>query len=115
MMLRLFLLSGMVSVLLGILYITSMLVQGSGGLHTWGYLLLLWGMIITVLSLNKMERRTFEIGLSVIGIMLHGSLAFYWILFPEGFEKPSSDGEFILFAFPSILVTIVCAAILGRK
>jgi uncharacterized membrane protein HdeD (DUF308 family) len=112
---RLFLLAGVVSVLLGILSITDTADIKSGNLSTWGYFLLFWGIAVIMLLLKEQENSTLVKVLSIIGIMLHGSVALYGVVFPEGIEGTAPESGFSGSFLSSMFVTIVCILIFGCK
>lgn len=112
---RMFLFSGLISVFIGILYITSMLETKVSGLNLWGYFLLFWGISVTLISFNRLALQWLIKVLTAIGIMLHGSLALYWLLFPGGPENHTSGNTYNFYAVCSILVAVFCMFILGTK
>ncbi|MDR7071918.1 hypothetical protein [Fictibacillus barbaricus] len=112
---RLFLFAGLFSVLIGILYITSFLEDKSKGFTTWGYLLLFWGIAVILVSLNRFGIASLIKGIAAIGIFLHGSVSFYWLLFPNSPETSAIEHTIILFLIPQVLIALFCLYILGIK
>jgi uncharacterized membrane protein HdeD (DUF308 family) len=110
---RLFLFSGALSVLIGIFYVTSLIETESEGLHTWGFFLLFWGIAATMVSFQRINVNSLIKGLAAIGIFLHGSVSIYWILFPNVSETDQSFNAIFLFAFPEVLIALICLYILG--
>ncbi|WNB90698.1 hypothetical protein [Bacillus sp. NEB1478] len=112
---RLFSFSGLLSVFIGIMYITSPLLFKTKGFNTWGYLLLFWGIAVILLSINRLSLPALLKGIAAIGILLHGSVSFYWLLFPNSPETSALDHSVILFLIPEVLITVFCLYILGIK
>ncbi|MBY6036419.1 hypothetical protein KUV80_07130 [Fictibacillus nanhaiensis] len=112
---RILFLSGIISVFTGILYITSVIEAESSGLNVWGYFLLFWGIFVIMTVFNRLYKSWIIKGLASIGILLHGSLAFFWLLFPGIIETKEAGSITILYASASIMVTFFSMYIIGKK
>lgn len=112
---RLLLFSGLISVFAGIIYITSLLGSKSEGLDVWGFFLLFWGIVAIMSALNRFSIQWINKGLAVLGILLHGTLFFYWILFPDGTETKGAGGTVAFYAAASFTAAFCCIVILGNK
>lgn len=112
---RLLLFSGLISVFAGIIYITSLLESKSAGLNVWGFFLLFWGIVAIMSALNRFSILWINKGLAVLGILLHGTLFFYWILFPDGTETKGAGGTVAFYATASFTAAFCCIVILGNK
>lgn len=112
---RLLLFSGLISLLIGILNVTSLLETKSKGLNVWGYLMLFWGIVAIMSALNRFNYTWINKVLAALGILLHGSLAIFWLLFPEGPEAKGMDGASVLYALASFTAAFCCTLILGKR
>jgi hypothetical protein len=112
---RLFLLSGLLSVMIGIFYITTLLDGMLKGLQLWGFFILFWGIAVTWVSLKQLHILMLMKSLAAIGIFLHGSVSVYWILFPNLSAGGHASSLSILFAAPQLMISILCIYILGIK
>ncbi|MED1862927.1 hypothetical protein P4V41_05630 [Fictibacillus nanhaiensis] len=112
---RLFLLSGLLSILVGIVQITSLVRTKADGLNVWGYLLLLWGIVAFLCAINRYTIRWIHKLLAAVGALLHGTVVMYSLLFPLGDETKGM--QFISFLYPimSIISVCCCGFILGQK
>jgi hypothetical protein len=112
---RMFLLSGLISVFTGIFFVTDLLKTKSGaGMALWGYFLLFWGIASVMISFKRMAFFWLMKVLAVIGILLHGSLFLYWLLFPDGLGQELGKGN-SFYGLTSGLSAVFCMFILGIK
>jgi hypothetical protein len=112
---RMFLLSGLISVFTGIFFVTDLLKTKSGaGMALWGYFLLFWGIAAVMISFKRMSFLGLIKVLAVVGILLHGTLFLYWLLFPDGLGQELGKGN-SFYGLTSGLSTVFCMFILGIK
>jgi hypothetical protein len=112
---RMFLLSGLISVFTGIFFVTDLLKTKSGaGMALWGYFLLFWGIAAVMISFKRMSFFWLMKVLAVVGILLHGSLFLYWLLFPDGLGQELGEGN-SFYGLTSGLSAVFCMFILGIK
>jgi hypothetical protein len=110
-----FLLSGLISVFTGIFFVTDLLKTKSGaGMALWGYFLLFWGIAAVMISFKRMSFFGLIKVLAVVGILLHGSLFLYWLLFPDGLGQELGEGN-SFYGLTSGLCAVFCMFILGIK
>jgi peptidoglycan/LPS O-acetylase OafA/YrhL len=112
---RLFLFSGLLSVFVGILHVTSLSDAKSKGMNLWGFLLMFWGILAIMNALKRFNIQWMNKLLAALGIMLHGTLVLYWLLFPEGSETKSIGAEIIFCMAGSFISAVCCIAIIGHK
>lgn len=112
---RLLLFSGLISLLIGIINVTSLLDTKLKGLNIWGYLLLFWGIAAIMSALNRLSYTWINKVLAALGILLHGSLTIYWLLFPEGPETKGLNGASVLYALASFAAAFCCIIIIGQR
>ncbi|MBN3554905.1 hypothetical protein JYA63_11550 [Fictibacillus nanhaiensis] len=112
---RLFLLSGLISILVGILQITSLLETKVDGLSVWGYFLLLWGIVAFLCALNRFKITWINYIIATVGAVIHGAVVMYSLLFP--FEAETKGMQIISFLYPfmSFFSVCCCTVILGLK
>jgi hypothetical protein len=112
---RMFLLSGLISVFTGIFFVTDLLKTKSGaGMALWGYFLLFWGIAAVMISFKRISFLGLIKVLAVVGILLHGTLFLYWLLFPDGLGQELGKGN-SFYGLTSGLSTVFCILILGIK
>jgi hypothetical protein len=112
---RMFLLSGLISVFTGIFFVTDLLKTKSGaGMALWGYFLLFWGIAAVMISFKRVSFFWLMKVLAVVGILLHGSLFLYWLLFPDGLGQELGEGN-SFYGLTSGLSAVFCMVILGIK
>jgi uncharacterized membrane protein HdeD (DUF308 family) len=112
---RMFLLSGLISVFTGIFFVTDLLKTKSGaGMALWGYFLLFWGIAAVMISFKRMSFFWLMKVSAVVGILLHGSLFLYWLLFPDGLGQELGEGN-SFYGLSSGLSAVFCMFILGIK
>ncbi|MQR96838.1 hypothetical protein [Fictibacillus phosphorivorans] len=109
---RLFLLSGLISILVGILQITSLLETKADGLSFWGYFLLIWGIVAFLCALNRFKIGWINNLIATMGAVIHGAVVMYSLLFP--FETVTK-GMSYLYPIMSFISVCCCAVILGLK
>jgi hypothetical protein len=68
---RLFLLSGLLSVMIGIFYITTLLDGMLKGLQLWGFFILFWGIAVTWVSLKQLHILMLMKSLAANCLLLH--------------------------------------------
>lgn len=111
---RLFFLSGLISMFVGILQITS-LVETTDGLNVWGYFLLLWGIAAFLCALNRFNIGWINKLLAVVGILIHGTVVMYGLLFPVDAETKGVQVIIILSPLFSFISVCCCGLIVGQK
>ncbi|MGA4720581.1 hypothetical protein [Fictibacillus nanhaiensis] len=112
---RLFLLSGLLSILVGIVHITSLVETKEDGLNVLGYPLLLWGIVAFLCALNRFAIVWIHKLLAAVGALLHGTVVLYSLLFP--FDAQIKGMQFVSFLLPlmSFISVCCCGLILGQK
>lgn len=112
---RMLLLSGLLSVFTGILFVTDLLKTKSvAGMGLWGYFLIFWGIAAVMISFKQLPYLGLMKVLAGAGILLHGSLFLYWLLFPEGLgQELGKENSF--YGITSGLSTVFCILIIGTK
>ncbi len=110
-----FLLSGILSILVGIVQITSLVEMKADGLNVLGYPLLLWGIFAFLCALNRFAIVWIHKLLAAAGALLHGTVVMYSLLFP--FDAEVKGMHFISFLLPlmSFVSVCCCGFILGQK
>jgi hypothetical protein len=112
---RMLLFSGLISVFTGILFVTSLLkMKSAAGMGLWGYFLLFWGIVAVMISFKRMPVLWLMKVAAVVGILLHGSLSLYWLLFPDGLDQELGDG-YSLYGWASGLAAVFCIILMGIK
>lgn len=112
---RMLLLSGLISVFTGIFFVTDLLkMKSAAGMGLWGYFLLFWGIAAVMISLKRLPIFGLIKVLAGAGILLHGSLFLYWLLFPEGLgQELGKENSF--YGITSGLSAVFCIIIIGTK
>jgi len=112
---RSFLLSGLLSILVGIVQITSLVETKAEGLNVLGYPLLLWGIVAFLCALNRFAVVWIHRLLASVGALLHGTVVMYSLLFP--FDAEVKGMQFISFLIPimSFISVCFCGFIIGQK
>ncbi|RZT23285.1 hypothetical protein [Fictibacillus sp. BK138] len=112
---RMLLLSGLISVFTGIFFVTDLLkTKSAAGMGLWGYFLLFWGIVAVMVSFKQMPVFWLMKVLAGAGILLHGSLFLYWLLFPEGLGEELGKGN-SFYGITSGLSVVFCIIIIGKK
>ena len=112
---RMLLLSGLISVFTGIFFVTDLLkTKSAAGMGLWGYFLLFWGIAAVMISFKQLPFWGLMKVLAGAGILLHGSLFLYWLLFPEGLGQESGKGN-SFYGITSGLTVAFCIIIIGKK
>ncbi|MET3729064.1 putative membrane protein [Fictibacillus halophilus] len=112
---RLFLLSGFISIFVGITKITSLVETKAVGLNIWGYFLLLWGIAAFLCALNRFNIRWINKLLAAMGVLIHGTIVMFSLLFPLEAETKAMDVINFLYPLMSFISVCCCAFILGQK
>lgn len=112
---RLFLFSGLISLINGILNITSLLEARTDGLNVWGYILLFWGITAIMSALNQFKNNAIIKVVAAAGILLNGSLGIYTFLFPGNGEAGGMDSSSVLYALASFVAALCCMIIIGKR
>ncbi|MCM3718631.1 hypothetical protein [Fictibacillus phosphorivorans] len=112
---RMLLLSGLLSVLTGIFFVTDLLKTKSvSGMGLWGYFLLFWGIATVLISFKRLPYFWLMKVLAGAGILLHGPLFLYWVLFPDGLGQELGKGN-SFYGLASGLSVVCCILIIGKK
>lgn len=112
---RMLLLSGLISVFTGIFFITDLLkTKSAAGMGVWGYFLLFWGITAVMISFKRLPFFWLMKVLAAAGILLHGSLFLYWLLFPEGLGQELGIGH-SFYGMTAGLSAFICILIIGTK
>lgn len=112
---RMLLLAGVISVFTGIFFVTDLLkTKSTAGMGLWGYFLLFWGIAAVMISFKRLPFLVLMKVLAGAGILLHGSLFLYWILFPEGLGQDLGKGNSV-YGLTSGLSAVFCILIIGTK
>jgi hypothetical protein len=112
---RMLLLSGLISVFTGIFFVTDLLkTKSAAGMGLWSYFLLFWGIAAVMISFKRLPFLGLMKVLAGAGILLHGSLFLYWLLFPEGLGQDLGKGNSI-YGLTSGLSAVFCILIIGTK
>jgi hypothetical protein len=110
---RLLLFSGLISVFIGILFVTSLLkTKSAAGMGLWGYFLLFWGIVAVMISFKRLQVLWLMKVVAIIGVLLHGSLFLYWLLFPDGLGQELGE-ESSLYGWAFGLAAVFCIILMG--
>ncbi|MDM5316877.1 hypothetical protein QUF49_12795 [Fictibacillus sp. b24] len=112
---RLLLFSGLISLFIGILNITSLLEEKSKGLNVWGYLLLFWGIAALMIGLNRFKYTWIIKFLAALGILLHGSQGIYSLLFPGNPDANGMNVGSAYYGIASFAAASCCIIIIGKR
>ncbi|KZE69450.1 hypothetical protein AWM68_04075 [Fictibacillus phosphorivorans] len=112
---RLLLFSGLISLIIGIVNVTSLLEVRSDGLNVWGYILLFWGIAAIMSALNQFKYNALIKVLAAAGILLNGSQGIYSFLFPGNVGAGEMNSSSVLYALASFVAALCCMMIIGKR